>query len=166
MRLWQARNTGHVNVGSLLSILSLPGVKNTVLSSERRGGAAFYLAGRAAVGAIADAVLGERSDSDSLQPEQSYYVVSISSDAFSSSTARTDDHKHQVTEVVVSATGCPTRRLWADLTSVKHSTGQEFRSVIVRQLESLNVKTWEAHSNLHNAHNRTAIGHILAYTIT
>ena len=92
--LWRRRNTGHVDTSSLLQILSTKGSKGLVLRSERRGGAAHFILGREKL---------ETAVRDTAQfavdVPRSWAVIVIHTDAFSSSTARTDSFKHQVTQV-------------------------------------------------------------------
>ena len=74
--------------------------------------------------------------------EKFYYAVFIATDAFSSSTAKTDVRKHQVTELVISSSGNSVKRLWCDLKGVEHGNSTEFRSTILSQLMTLGVKSW------------------------
>ena len=136
LQLWRARNTGHCDAQSLLQILCTPGSRNIVLRAERMGGAAHLLRGRD----IADSV--HTSTQEVSRERPTFYVVCIYTDAFSSSTSRTDAYKHQVTQLVFAATGVDTKILWCDLKSVEAGNSTEFRSIIIAQLKALHVLTW------------------------
>ena len=91
-RLWRSRNYGHSSATALLQILQTKGYKELVLKSERRGGAAHY-------------VLGRRLAAQAFAASASWSVIVIRTDAFSSSAARTDAHKLQVTEIIFAIEG-------------------------------------------------------------
>ena len=138
--LWRKRNFGHTSAGVLLQILRVEGTNEIVLRSERRGGAAHYLAGRQLVHQI-------NCIHESATCRQ-FRAVVIRTDAFSSSTARTDSAKLAVTELRVGPQpmddqGRRSRKLIADLQDVTVGNSQEFVSVILRQMRSLGVITWE-----------------------
>ena len=83
-KLWRSRNYGHASAETLLKILSAPGDKTLVFRSERRGGAAHFITGRQFV-------------ASRLEQASKWVVLVVRTDAFSSSVARTDEPKLQVT---------------------------------------------------------------------
>lgn len=85
--------SGHCNVKSLLSILTVSGSPNLVLQAERRGGAAHFVAGRALSEGMTAEVRKMAYVNDTVMP--TFYICAIHTDAFSSSVANTDCHKHQ-----------------------------------------------------------------------
>ena len=104
--------------------------------SERRGGAAHHIVAKAVVKEVQDGV-------KQIQEEKTWSLIIIRTDAFSSSTANTDAHKQQVTEVIIIVkNGGGARRFVPELQKVEFGTSQEFRSVILKQLENLGFDTW------------------------
>ena len=84
-KLWRKRNIGHTAASALAQILDMRATKELILRSERRGGAAHYILGRQLV----TQCNGDSATSDCRR----FRVFIIRTDAFSSSTARTDSAK-------------------------------------------------------------------------
>jgi hypothetical protein len=140
-KIWRKRNTGHASASTLCKILQQGDIvetsRNTVLRSERRGGAAHYIVAHRLNSALHRTLLNANATC-----ERTWSLTLIYTDAFSSTPSNTDAPKLQATEVVVCSSKDTARRFVANLQEVGDSSAHGFVQIVLKQLEMLGLATW------------------------
>ena len=139
-KLWTSRNMGHGSAIALMSVMGVKGSHGLLYRSERRGGAAHNIVGKLR----SERLAADIADVEAATIKQ-WVVIVIRTDAFSSSQARSQAHKLQVTVFVIgssSSTISGKDVYWPDLLEVEFGTAQEFRSIVLTQLRMLGLPSW------------------------
>ena len=128
-RLFKKRNVGHVSAESLLQIVDVPAHKGIVYKAERMGGAAFHAVAR-------------NWYEDAWKSDATWSIHIIRTDAFSSDIARDESLKAQVSEIISIFSTQRQARFVPDIQKVCEGTSNEFRALVLKQLQNLGTKTW------------------------